>query len=56
MNTTTHTLKLYGKTISGGRVAATVKMAYSSKSGVTTKITVRSDESGVAALVINSVA
>jgi coatomer protein complex subunit gamma len=32
-----------------------VRMAYSAKSGVTTKITVRSDEEGVAALVVGSV-
>ena len=56
ISTSTHTLKLYGKTVSGGRVAANVKMAYSAKSGVTTKISVRSDESGVAALIIGSVA
>lgn len=56
MNQSTHTLKLLGKTVSGGRVVATVRMAYSSKSGVTTKITVRSEEENVAALVIGSVA
>lgn len=32
-----------------------VRMAYSAKSGVTTKITVRSDEEGVAALVVGSI-
>ena len=52
---TTHTLKLYGKTLGGGKVAALVKMAYSAKSGVTTKITVRSEEEGVAALLVGSV-
>ena len=56
VNTTTHTLKLFGKTLSGGRVVATVKMAYSSKSGVTMKISTRAEEEGVAALVIASVA
>ncbi|KAI9758174.1 MAG: hypothetical protein M4579_003148 [Chaenotheca gracillima] len=56
VNTSTHTLKLFGKTISGGRVVANVKMAFSAKSGVTTKISVRSEEEGVAALVIGSVA
>nr|EAQ70953.1 hypothetical protein MGCH7_ch7g360 [Pyricularia oryzae 70-15] len=55
VNQTTHTLKLLGKTVNGGRVVANVRMAYSSKSGVTTKITVRSEEEGVAALVIASV-
>jgi coatomer protein complex subunit gamma len=56
VNQTTHTLKLLGKTVNGGRVVANVRMAYSSKSGVTTKITVRSEEEGVAALVVGSVA
>ncbi|KAM3514294.1 hypothetical protein MY11210_002084 [Beauveria gryllotalpidicola] len=56
VNQSTHTLKLLGKTVSGGRVVATVRMAFSSKSGVTTKITVRSEEENVAALVIASVA
>jgi len=56
INTTTHTLKLFGKTVTGGRVVANIRMAYSSKSGVTTKIAVRSEEEGVAALVIGAVA
>jgi len=56
VNQTTHTLKLLGKTVNGGRVVANVRMAYSSKSGVTTKIIVRSEEEGVAALVVGSVA
>ncbi|KAF4809242.1 putative coatomer subunit gamma [Colletotrichum siamense] len=56
VNQTTHTLKLLGKTVGGGRVVANVRMAYSSKSGVTTKITVRSEEEGVASLVVASVA
>lgn len=56
VNQTTHTLKLLGKTVNGGRVVANVRMAFSSKSGVTTKITVRSEEEGVAALVVGSVA
>ncbi len=55
LSTSTHTLKLYGKSLGGGKVAALVKMAYSAKSGVTTKITVRSEEDGVAALLIGSV-
>ena len=56
MNQSTHTLKLLGKTVSGGRVVANVRLAYSSKTGVTTKITVRSEEESVAALVIAAVA
>jgi coatomer subunit gamma len=49
-------LKLYGKSVNGGRVAALVKMAFSTKSGVTTKVTVRSDEEGLAGGVINALA
>ncbi|RAL61846.1 hypothetical protein DID88_002909 [Monilinia fructigena] len=56
INTTTHTLKLFGKTVTGGRVVANIRMAYSSKSGVTSKIVVRGEEEGIAALVIGSVA
>jgi coatomer protein complex subunit gamma len=55
INQTTHTLKLLGKTVNGGQVVANVRMAYSSKSGVTTKITVRSEEENVAALVVASI-
>lgn len=55
VNTTTHTLKLFGKTVNGGKVVANVRMAYSAKSGVTSKIVVRSEEDGVAALVLASV-
>jgi coatomer subunit gamma len=51
----THTLKLYGKSVTGGKVAAEVKMAYSAKSGVTTKITVRSEEEALSALVVASI-
>jgi coatomer protein complex subunit gamma len=56
VNTTTHTLKLFGKTVTGGKVVANIRMAYSTKSGVTSKIVVRSEEEGVAELVIGSVA
>ncbi|MCJ1355062.1 MAG: coatomer subunit gamma [Icmadophila ericetorum] len=56
LSTSTHTLKLYGKTLYGGKVAALVKMAYSAKTGVTLKISVRSEEEGLAALIIGSIA
>jgi len=55
LSNSTHTLKLYGKTVLGGRVAATVRMAYSAKSGVTTKVSVRAEEDGVADAVVASV-
>ncbi|OCK77040.1 coatomer subunit gamma [Lepidopterella palustris CBS 459.81] len=56
LSASTHTLKLYGKTVTGGRVAAMVRMAYSAKTGVTMKMDVRAEEEGVAALVLGSVA
>ena len=56
LSTSTHTLKLYGKSLGGGKVAALVKMAFSAKSGVTVKIDVRSEEDGVADLVVGSIA
>lgn len=55
LSTSTHTLKLYGKTLGGGKVAALIKLAFSARSGVTMKITVRSEEERVAALVVGSV-
>lgn len=56
VNQTTHTLKLLGKSVNGGKVMSNIRMAYSAKSGVTTKITVRAEEVGVAALVVASIA
>ncbi|KAL4991058.1 adaptin N terminal region-domain-containing protein [Aspergillus falconensis] len=56
LSNSTHTLKLFGKTVLGGRVVALIKMAYSTKTGVTTKITVRAEEEGVAPAVIASLA
>ena len=55
LSTTTHTLKLYGKSVVGGRVAALIKMVFSAKSGVTVKVTVRAEENGLAAAVVASV-
>ena len=55
LSASTHTLKLYGKSVTGGKVASTVRMAYSAKSGVTVKITGRSEEDGLAALVVGGV-
>jgi coatomer subunit gamma len=56
LTSNTHTLKLYGKSVAGGRVAGLVKMAFSAKSGVTVKITVRTEDEGLAAAVVASVA
>jgi coatomer subunit gamma len=56
LSNSTHTLKLYGKTVTGGEVAAVVRMAFSAKSGITMKISVKAEEDGIAALVVASVA
>ncbi|KAF2150440.1 Coatomer, gamma subunit [Myriangium duriaei CBS 260.36] len=56
LSNSTHTLKLYGKTVQGGKVAAQIRMAYSAKSGVTVKIQARSEDDGLAALVVGGVA
>jgi coatomer protein complex subunit gamma len=56
LSTSTHSLKLYGKSVTGGKVASLVRMAFSAKSGVTVNIKVRSEEEMLAALVIGGVA
>ena len=56
LSASTHALKLYGKSVSGGKVAALVRMAYSSKSGVTVRVSARSEEAGLAQLVVGAVA
>lgn len=56
LSNTTHTLKLYGKSVVGGRVAALVKMVFSAKTGVTVKIDIRAEEEGLAQALISSVA
>lgn len=55
LSNATHTLKLYGKSVKGGRVAGMVRMAFA-KSGLTTKVTIRAEEPGLAQAVISSVA
>lgn len=54
-SSSTHTLKLFGRSVGGGRVAGLVRMAWSARAGVTVKVNVRSEESGVAGLVIGGV-
>jgi coatomer protein complex subunit gamma len=56
LSTSTHSLRLYGKSVTGGKVAGSVRMAYSAKSGVTVKVEARSEEDGLAALVVGGVA
>ena len=54
LSQTTHTLKLYGKSVGGGRVAALIKLVFSAKSGVTSKVQVRTDEAGLATAVLSA--
>ena len=56
LSSSTHALKLFGRSVQGGKVAGNVRMAYSAKSGVTVKVDVRSEEEGLAALVLSAVA
>lgn len=56
MQTSTHTMKLAGKSITGTKVLANVQMAYSAKSGVTVKISARSKDKEVASLVAGGIA
>jgi coatomer subunit gamma len=56
LSNSTHTLKLYGKSVLGGRVAGLVKMAFSAKSGVTVKVSIRAEEEGLTTAVVGSVA
>ncbi len=50
-----HTLKLFGKSINGEKVAAIVKMAYSSKNGVTVKIQARAENESLAKAVSDGI-
>ena len=53
----THTVKLSGRTIEGGKVVALVKMAFSQRSGVTLQLSARSeDPDGAAQLVLDAIA
>lgn len=56
LSSSTHALKLFGRSVQGGKVAGSVRMAYSAKSGVTVKVEVRSEEEGLAGLVLAAVA
>ena len=52
---TSHVLKLYGKTITGEKVIAQARMVYSSRNGVTLKISVRSEDESISTIVAESV-
>ena len=51
----THTMKLSGRTIAGGKVVAMAKMAFSQRSGVTLKLSARSQDGSAAQLVLDAV-
>lgn len=55
LSLSTHTMKLSGRTIAGGKVVAIAKMAFSQKSGVTLKLSSRSQQAEAAQLVLNAV-
>ena len=49
-------MKFSGQTIAGDKVVALAKMAFSQRSGVTLKLSVRSSESEAMQLVLDAVA
>ena len=56
LSQSTHALRVFGRSLGGGKVAGSVRMAFSGKSGVTVKIVVRSEEQGLAGAVVGGVA
>jgi coatomer subunit gamma len=50
-----HTMKLSGRTISGAKVVAMAKMVFSQRSGVTLKLSARSQDEGAAQLVLDAI-
>ncbi|KAK9491342.1 adaptin N terminal region-domain-containing protein [Lipomyces doorenjongii] len=52
----THVLKLFARTLQGGKVVALVRMAYSAKTGVTLKISARAEDERVAHMVVGGIA
>jgi len=49
-------MKLSGRTIAGAKVVALAKMAFSQRSGVTLKLSARSEDGGAAQLVLDAIA
>lgn len=49
-----HTIKLYSKTILGDRVAAQVRMVFSTKNGLSVKVTARSEDESIATLIADA--
>jgi len=55
INETSHTLKLFGKTINGERIGSLIKFVKSSKSGVTLKAMIKADDEELAEIVLNGI-
>lgn len=55
-NESSHTLKLFGKSINGERIGALVKFVKSAKSGVTVKAVIKADDDELAETVLNGIA
>ncbi|KAK9455975.1 adaptin N terminal region-domain-containing protein [Dipodascopsis uninucleata] len=56
LESATHVMKLFARTLSGEKVAALVRMAYSAKTGVTLKISARAEDERVSQLVAGGIA
>ncbi|KAK9322609.1 adaptin N terminal region-domain-containing protein [Lipomyces orientalis] len=56
LQSATHVLKLFARTLQGGKVVALVRMAYSAKTGVTLKISSRAEDERVAQMVVGGIA
>ncbi|KAK9473129.1 adaptin N terminal region-domain-containing protein [Dipodascopsis tothii] len=56
LSSSTHVLKIFGRTLTGKKVVAQVRMAYSAKTGVTLKITARGENENVVDLVVGGIA
>jgi coatomer subunit gamma len=55
MSSSTHMMKLAGRTIEGEQVVALAKMAFSQRSGVTLKLSARSENAAVAQLALDAI-
>ncbi|CCH44426.1 Coatomer subunit gamma-2 [Wickerhamomyces ciferrii] len=56
INESSHSLKLFGKTINGDRIGAFIKFVKSAKTGVTLKAIVKADDEELAETVLNGIA
>ncbi|KAK9241196.1 adaptin N terminal region-domain-containing protein [Lipomyces kononenkoae] len=56
LQSATHVMKLFARTLQGSKVVALVRMAYSAKTGVTLKISARAEDERVAQMVVAGIA